>query len=345
MAIRRASASGGVDELFLLPEDQLRRRAGKIVRARRVSLRDALELLELLPQAPEPRSEPVVERAIRRCAAFERQLGSSRWFPGTALGAWPARDAAWWHARARGVRSRVRSRRITPTVAVSFSGVDGAGKSTQAALLVEGLQRAGVPATAVWARVGYSGSRLLSGAAGLAQRILPARHHSAQRERAAGTAASNSTPLTRRGIVGWSWALATTIDYLRILRLGVWRSSARVVVFDRGLPDALVGLDEEFGGTVDLRLHRSLMRRWGPRADVVVYLQLSGRSAYERKEDSFAADVLEAHARGYERLLPTLGGIVVALDAQRPREELAHKVLLRLAEALGEARARRSRAA
>jgi thymidylate kinase len=216
-------------------------------------------------------------------------------------------------------------------VTVSFSGVDGAGKSTQAARLVETLNRAGVPATAVWARIGYSGSRLLTAVVTAVQRILPARHHSAQRQRAAGTATPGTPPLTRRGIVGWSWALASTLEYLRILRLEARRSSARVIVFDRGLPDALVGLEEEFGGAVRLELHRRLIRRWGPRADVMFYLRLSGHAAHGRKDDSFAADVLEAHARRYEELLARMPGAVVVLDAERPPAELAHEALRRLA--------------
>ena len=337
-AIRRAAPARVGEPPILVPEDQLRRRAGKVVRARRVSLREALEVLVLLERLPDLRFEREVAAALARCSALERELGSSTWFAHPAGAPRVTYDATWWRARARGMRRCTRALRPAPRVTVSFSGVDGAGKSTQSTLLVDGLQRAGVPAAAVWARVGYSGSRLLSGAAGLAQRLLPARHHSAQRDRAAGTATADRAPLTRRGIVGWSWALAVTADYLRILRLGVLRSSARVVVFDRGLPDALVGLDEEFGGAVDLRLQRWLMRRWGPRADVIVYLRLSGHSAFARKEDSFAADVLEAHAHRYESLLPTLGGIILMLDASRPREELAHDILVRLADALDQAR-------
>jgi hypothetical protein len=124
------------------------------------------------------------------------------------------------------------------------------------------------------------------------------------------------------------------VDYLRFLRLATWRSSAPVLVFDRGLPDALVGLEEEFGGAVGLRLHRGLIRRWGPRADVMFYLRLSGSAARGRKEDSFAAEVLEAHVRRYEELLPRMPGTIVVLDAQRPPDALAHEALRRLAEAL-----------
>jgi thymidylate kinase len=337
-AIARARDALGGGLAALTAEDGLRRRAGKIAQDRHVALRDALELLELLPDASGAARERTVALAVRRCAALERELGLDGVFTPYRARRGPIVNDRWFRARARAIRRRVRPGPRAPRVTVSFSGVDGAGKSTQAARLVETLSSAGVPATAVWARIGYSGSRLLTALVTAVQRVLPARHHSAQRQRAAGTATPGTPPLTRRGIVGWSWALASTLEYLRILRLEARRSAARVIVFDRGLPDALVGLDEEFGGAVRLRLHRRLILRWGPRADVMFYLRLSGHAAHGRKDDSFAAEVLEAHARRYEELLARMPGAVVVLDAERPPTELAHEALRRLARALLAAR-------
>jgi thymidylate kinase len=332
VARARAAVDGGL--VALTAEDQLRRRAGKIAQDRQVALRDGLELLELLPKAPDAGRERIVTLAVSRCAALERELGLDGAFAPYRARRGPIVNDRWIRARARAVRRRARPGPRRPRVAVSFSGVDGAGKSTQAARLVDSLTSVGVPATTVWARIGYSGSRLFSAVVTAAQRVLPARHHSAQRQRAAGTATPGKAPMTRRGVVGWSWALASTLEYLRVLRLEMRRSSARVVVFDRGLPDALVGLEEEFGGAVRLRLHRRLIRRWGPRADVMFYLRLSGHAARGRKEDSFAAEVLEAHAHRYEQLLARMPGAVVVLDAQRPPAELAQETLRRLAELL-----------
>ena len=311
-------------------DDQLQRRAGKVAQARRVTVRDALELLALL-ELSAPR-ERTVGLAVRRCAALERELGiHGPLSAGASTGGRPPVNVPWIRARARGARARAGSLSRSRRVRVSFSGVDGAGKSTQAALLVATLGRAGVPASAVWARLGYSGSPALSGTARLAQRLLPARHHSAQRERAAGTAAHGATPMSRRGVVGWAWALAVVLDYLRIVRREAAHADSRVLVHDRGLADALVALDEEFGGALRLDLHRRLLLRFGPAADVMFYLRLPGRQAHGRKEDSFAAEVLEAHARRYEAILPRMAGAVVTLDAERPPHQVADEVVRRLA--------------
>jgi thymidylate kinase len=211
---------------------------------------------------------------------------------------------------------------------VAFSGIDGSGKSTQAARLADSLMRVDVPAIAVWGRIGFTGTPLLSAAARVGRRVLPAGSHSGLRARATG--AGGAVPLTRRGPIGWSWALAMTVAYLRVVRAGVRRGRGQVVVLDRGLPDALVDLEKGFGGALRLGLHRRLIRRLGPQADVTYYLRLPGSAAYERKRDLFAESVLQSYAERLDRLAPELEAVVV--DAERPAEEIARDVLRAVAE-------------
>ncbi len=306
--------------------DRLRRQAAKAAAARRPAARHALELAALAQErgADEVRAVAVV--ALRRCARLERDLGVSGPATELARGLAPRPNLAWPRARLDnlGLRlGRLRARRLV----VAFSGIDGSGKSTQAALLGSALERLGVPATTVWGRIGFSGSRLLDNVAGLVRRFLPAGSHSAQRARAEGLdAGAGKQPLTRRGPLGWSWALAVTLEYLRQVRGQIRRARGRVVVLDRTLSDALVDLEQGFGGELRLGLHRRLVQRLAPRADIIFYLRISGAAAVARKDDFFAANVLQAYADRLDALAPSLGAVVV--DAERPPEEIAHDALL-----------------
>jgi hypothetical protein len=306
--------------------DRVRRRCGKVAARRRATVRDILELaalreeLGVLPQLPD------VAAATSRCDALALEL--------TDPGAAPARQVpgrvpslTWVRARTHGVRREtlrvLRPRRLQ----IAVSGIDGSGKSTQAKLLTELLERVAIPSVAVWTRIGFGGSPLLSAAARLAQRLLPAGSHSAQTARATGTA--GPVPLTRRGPVGWSWALAVTLDYLRCARRASRRARGMVVVFDRALPDALVELDQGYAGALPLRVQRRLIERLSPRPDLTIHLRLAGAEAHARKADLFVPEVLEQYARRYEALLPVLGPVLV-MDARRPRDELALEALRRI---------------
>jgi hypothetical protein len=224
------------------------------------------------------------------------------------------------HAVRREARHRVRPRRVT----VVFSGIDGAGKSTQVASLVESMGRLNVPTVPVWVRLGFSGSRLLSIVARTGQRALPAGSHSAHVARATG--AGDPTPVTRRGLLGWTWALAVTLDYVRQSRAGIRSLRGQLGVFDRGSFDAKIALDHDHGGALKLRLHHALIRRLVPPPDNGFYLRLPGSAAYARKEDMFAERVLEEFVSRYDR---ALGGRpeVTTLDAQHPSQELAWNVI------------------
>lgn len=318
----------------LLPEDDLRRRAAKLAAVRAVPLRGALELLGTDAEPPPERDVAV---ALHRAAELERELAG----PGrlTEMAARVPRPRNLTYARARGAGLRREARRASRPrrLVVAYSGIDGSGKSTQAQALADTLQRVSIPARPSWARLGFSASGLVASAARLGQRMLPAGSHSAQTARATGETGETGDgrpPLTRRGPVGWSWAMALSLDYVRITRRELRRSRDMVVVLDRALPDALVGLEEGYGGALDLRAQRRIIERFGPRADLVVYLRISGAAAYARKQDLFAREVLEDHARRYDALLPTLPGCLV-VDAEQPAQRITLDALRQVAAAAG----------
>lgn len=331
-AVARAVVAGaGLPRLA--ERDVALRRVGKLAAARGPTVRGLLELTVLLERgAALPRG--LAGGVLRRHRALEAQLGGAGVVTAAADTA-PRRPGAatvWLAARARAVRRATRS---SGQLRVAFCGVDGAGKSTQVAALEDNLKRAGVPAQWTWTRLGSRASAPVAGLARMAQRLLPQGTHSYEtvREQAGRRDPESSVqvapPLTRRGPVGWAWALAVTIDYVVRARASARRAPGVVLVLDRALPDAVVGLEDNYGVALKLQAQHRLLERFTPRPHIVFYLRLAGAAAKARKDDSFTAAELEAQRAHYEHLLGRLDN-VFTLDAERPRGELAIEVLRRV---------------
>ncbi|TML03804.1 MAG: hypothetical protein E6G41_13090 [Actinobacteria bacterium] len=319
------AADGGIP--LVGAAHRLQRTAGKVIASRRLTVRAALELLAALERIGSVPSTGDVAAALDRAAGLGRRIGAADVFP-DAPRRLTAADPRWLAARSRSAHrlavERLRPRRMQ----VVFSGIDGAGKTTQVQRLAENLGRLNVPSSIVWVRLGFSGSALLSGSARLGQRLLPPRTHSAHPARASGLGEPN--PLTRRGPIGWTWALANTLDYIRQARAAVRRGRGRVAIFDRSALDAAIALDHDYGGALALRLHHRILQAAVPRPDRTFYLRLPAAVAYARKDDMFSPSVLGALVDRYDRTFPGRAG-VVELDAQRPAGELAVEVLRTLA--------------
>ena len=331
-AVRRAVPGDGLPRLA--PGDAARRRLGKLAAARRATARGALELTALLERGE---ARPGAQ-VLARHAELERELMG----PGPLTAAESARrpgvDLAWWRARASAVRHRALRPARSTQLRVAFCGIDGAGKSTQARTLEQNLGRAGVPAVASWTRIGNGASAPVMAVAKLAQRILPRGSHSFQTTRMeAGRQAPAdappkpvTAPLTRRGVLGWSWATAVTVDYLCRQHAARLRAGSCVLVLDRALPDALVELQDDYGIVLRLRFQRRLLERFAVVPHRTFYLRLSGTAAKRRKDDMFTAAELDAHIALYDELLAEMPGVAI-IDAEKPREAIAVEVLRTLA--------------
>jgi hypothetical protein len=321
-AVRRAALPGrGIGTLE--HRDRARRRCAKIAAQRHATLRGALELMGLAEEGPLPSDDHFVRVALWRCAALEQELTG----PGpvaelrAGLGARP--NLVWLAARARGAgrlaRRVARPRRLT----IALTGLDGAGKSTQAEQLITWLRRMDVGAERVWIRIGFGHTAPVRTAVRLLQRLLPAGSHSAMHARASGEPSERHA--TRRGLLGWAWALVVTSDYVwRQRRMS--RPRGAVTILDRSLPDAIVGLEVGYGGAVSLEFQRRLLQRLGRKADVTAYLRLSAAGSARRKEDMWAMSVLEQYVDLYDELLLGSDDVMV-LDAERPRLEIGRELL------------------
>jgi hypothetical protein len=160
---------------------------------------------------------------------------------------------------------------------------------------------------------------LLGGLGRLAKRVLRQDRSAGVQRIGRGEAAAEVA--SRRGLVGWVWALMVTLSFVGQVRRE-HREGRGVLLYDRHLLDALVTLDVVYEG-VNLGVHRALIRRLVPRADLTLLLSVPSATALARKpEDMFVLAVLDRQARRYAARR-TEAPALRELDGTRPAEELA----------------------
>lgn len=305
----------------------VRRRA---LRRHQVTVREMLELRVLQRRGfVLPLLDPVVQAA----ATLEQALGGDelrRFAPepsGTARRspvALPPRRGASLRKQVGAVRRAVR-----PRIVVGVSGVDGSGKSSLTQRLAEVLNAVGVPASVVWTRPGMR-LKALAASARVAHRMLGLGQTPGVRAVAAG--ASDLT--SRRGLVGWAWAVCVSVAFVGDVRRRHAQSRG-VVLYDRHLLDALVTLDFVYAG-VDLRLARWIVRRAVPRAALLLYVDIPAEVALARKpDDTFGEHAIRRQLDGYATRWSEFAGLT-RLDGQTGLDELTLQVVKLLTAAVGE---------
>ncbi len=310
--------------------DQLvavRRRA---LRRRQVSVREVLELRVLQRRGfVLPTLDPVVQAA----ATLEEALGGDelRRFARAPSPA-PARaPVPLTPARGQPLRKRVGAlrRAVRPRIVVGVSGVDGSGKSSLTRRLAEDLNAVGVPASVVWTRPGMRLSALAASAR-IAHRVLGLSQTPGVRAVAGG---ASDLP-SRRGLVGWAWAVCVSVAFVGDVRRRHARARG-VVLYDRHLLDALVTLDFVYAG-VDLRLARWIVRRAVPRAALLLYVDIPAEVALARKpDDMFGAHAIGQQLKGYATRSGNITGLA-RLDGQTSLDELTLQVVRLLTGATDE---------
>lgn len=214
---------------------------------------------------------------------------------------------------------------------ITFSGPDGVGKSTQAALVVKRLQRHGYRARSFWFRPGYS--RELDAARALVRRlrpgVLPPRGESEARARA----------FARLG-VREAWLALASLD--AAIQLGVkvrtWLACGDIVVCDRYLRDTALDLRLKFpesSKTVDGLI--SCLELVCPSPALSFALHVPSEEAELRlagKQEPFpeAAPAREVRRAAYERLAGAAGARIVRADA--PVEIVHEEIWARVLEVL-----------
>ncbi|MBV9453860.1 MAG: hypothetical protein JOZ19_07055 [Rubrobacter sp.] len=309
------------------PPDPVTTLLNRCRRRGEVRVREVLEARALLRSGY---TLPVDDPVIHVAARIEAGLGGQAlapWRDGPDIGEAPGSLSSPVRRRFREGLAILRSA-LRPRLVVAVSGVDGSGKSTLSRLVTRNLDRAGVPVGYVWARPGM---RLgwVNGLAQAAKRLVGQDPSPGFELVAKGTPAGGLA--SRRGILGWIWAMLVTLSFL----VDVHRQhlmSRGIVLYDRHLLDTLVTLDFVYEG-VDLRLHYAVVRLGLPKPLLSVYLSVPAEVATARKpEDIFGVyAIIRRQLESYEARLGEIKDLHL-LNGCRPANELAAVVTRWLSE-------------
>jgi thymidylate kinase len=204
---------------------------------------------------------------------------------------------------------------------ISFSGLDGAGKSYQIQQLGEFLERAGEEVYVVWAPFKLWPQSLLN--------RFPARFRSSlgpERKRPTDDQPmANASRGSRRVVVAAWTVIATVAAFLSAiaLRRTVAQSPGSILILDRYRLDTTVKLQYWYPD-VSKELLVSIVRLLTPAPTLEVFLAVSPDVAYARKPEQWSTSQLTRQARLYEVLAARAPAVI--LNGERDRDELARQV-------------------
>lgn len=226
---------------------------------------------------------------------------------------------------ASSVRRKLRARR-KPGVLIALSGLDGCGKSTQAANLQRTLERLGEDPLTEWTSIVNQPAAVtkMKTAANLALRALARvrRMLEAGRHPTPAAPADHANSLRKQsGAVSFGWGLLQgTITAVRQRRMALRHlRNGRIVICDRYTLDALVHLRFAYRESHGAALQAYLMRKIPPPASLSYFLDVDPREATRRKADYTLDDNVE-RAGLYRDLAPRYGAI--RIDGELPQDEI-----------------------
>lgn len=252
-----------------------------------------------------------------------------------AAGAGPLR------ASLSGWRRQLPRRRARGAV-IAISGLDGAGKSSQAQDLATALRKLGVEATVSWSRFAWDDAlarfsvplkRAIAVPAALVLSLRLGGPGAGQapdgRSGAAGVSGDVADPVRtlreRSSLLTQAWtcvvAAFNVVDHNRLVLPRLRRGE--VVICDRYMLDSVVALRFDYGPTRRFRPQRWLIANLSPKPLCAFFLDVSPATARERKPEH-SVEWLTGHATLYRQEFQSLG--VVRLDGERPRAELCTEI-------------------
>lgn len=212
-------------------------------------------------------------------------------------------------------RRKLRAFRPARTRMVSFSGVDGSGKSSQARALGEALDRLGYAAVLEWAPSRHIGLGLI---ARPLRRVLRQGRRSPADARVSPDYRPSGYPAAVVHVWATLFAVGTAASFWRVLIQHLGRG--RVIVWDRYALDYVVFTRYRHGAALDLRFQTWLLGALAPRTLRSYLLDVAPEAALRRKEDLYALDELRTQSELYRSEASRHG--VGRLDGERPRDEL-----------------------
>ncbi len=206
-----------------------------------------------------------------------------------------------------------------PGVHLTFSGIDGCGKSTQVERLIERYEAMGLKPVRVWSRVGYTWgvTRLKELARLVARGKLPEAGESKERTEA----------LSRRWVAEL-WVTVAILDLYRLYgaQMRWWRFRGRPVLCDRYLWDALIDFKMAFPQVdVESKLLWRVLKQVASAPDRQFLLDIDPVTGQKRgvaKNDPWTEPMETRRRREalYRELIAD--GVFEVLDGGRPADEV-----------------------
>jgi thymidylate kinase len=228
------------------------------------------------------------------------------------------RSGAYLHAVRRAVKR--------PSGAiVALSGLDGAGKSTQAESLQQALEKIGFDAAVEWTKIARNPSLgLVRAPVNFLLRRSKGKTTAEQSEADVGSEAKRFRE--RSAFVTHGWTLIVALTNASTHRKATKRHlrDGRVVICDRYILDSAAHLRYRYGPDRKFRLQRALVRWLSPKPRHQLLLQVPPDVALERKAEQYDLEQLTLLARLYTEERIALG--IQEIDGTEPPQELSARI-------------------
>jgi thymidylate kinase len=209
---------------------------------------------------------------------------------------------------------------------VALSGIDGAGKSSQARWLADSLTALGVDVEVVWNNL--LGNRALAILSAPPRALLRLAGRGGERMAQWDDPPPDADDVTasavRASAVRRAWSIIATLANALEQQIPAARSVARgrVVVFDRSPLDLAVRMHVLYRANIEAQ--RRLVRLTAPRPDLAFLLDIPAEVSLARKQDVWSPTQLEEQASLYREFASGFG--VRRIDGQRPPDEIAAEI-------------------
>jgi len=238
-----------------------------------------------------------------------------------------------WRAKwvTRHAKAAVRRR---PSV-VALSGLDGAGKSSQATALKETLDKLGVDCVIEWMPLGHSPRnptlhrirRSANGALVLARNVGRGGRRPSRDGEVVPAQSNPARSLRQRSeLVTQSWATIVALMQATQHRRAVrrHRGTGRIVIFDRYALDSVAQLRYFYGSRHRFPIQKWLIKAISPTPRICYLLDVPPETLMRRKELQYTIDEVREQTSLYREELAGLG--VRRLDGERPRTDISDEI-------------------
>ncbi|MFX0209712.1 MAG: nucleotidyltransferase family protein [Candidatus Hodarchaeota archaeon] len=203
---------------------------------------------------------------------------------------------------------------------ITFTGLDGSGKTTQARLLNEVLRKCEIKTKYIWGRAGYS--HFLETIKTIPRKIWRVKE---QKNSIVPHSTVKST-LFKSPPIKFLWSTIITMDmlvrYYFPVRLALLNK--RIVICDRYFWDSLVDLAIRFNDSdFQIRPVSKFLRRALPTPNLSFFLDISAENVLPRSDEPFLSN-LKIREQFYSNAAQ--GAALIKLDATEGTEDLSDKV-------------------